>query len=563
MKVLKKNFALKQLTNIVKYILFLIFLLLITIISFSGLSSASEYILRGDEITFMEEKNTVVFNGNASFKSEDFTVTADKFVVNTAETMLWGENNIVITSEQSTVYGSSLEFNYETEMGTLYGAEGNIGELNFSGSSLNLISTSPVEGVLDDAEFTPCIREEPHYHFKAKEIRINPDNTLGIYDIVPYIGPIPVFYLPYYSVTYDPENKDQPITSTFPLPTIGYKQGVGVTVEFNYPYQLSKNNSGKFYYWKAGDEEKDIDFTHNYNITDNLKYRINYNYLYKYDTEDDVVDEEEEEVSTSLAYSRDRFDIETGLFRNLLKNDNKNLYFIDSGYRFQSGINAHLRQEYDREEMTAESYSLSSNRWWVNWNLKYVDGEDYNYYPYLSLGFPRYFGFSPYYSFGRVENGGVELDKYRTGYNFNYSLALPLGFSYQLSHDYRIDHYKSGYDQNYHYRRLNTGFRFSRDLSEQFALSTAIFYEENTVTGSSPLPDDREDEEELLKPSFSIDLKGELPQSAWALDSDGIYNLRTEEWDEITLRVRKKEDCFTAFVGYEFIDKAVVWGLEL
>ena len=507
MSMLEQMIASNSSAKKIKYILFVFSFLIIITVVFSDLSSASEYILRGDEITFMEEKNTVIFKGNASFKSEDFTVKADRFVVNTAETMLYGENNIVITSEQSTVYGSRLKFNYETEKGTLYGAEGNIGKLNFSGSSLNIISASPVEGVLDDASFTPCIREEPHYHFKATEIRINPDNTLGIYNIVPYIGPVPVFYLPYYSVTYDPDNEDQPITSTYPLPTIGYKQGVGLTVEFNYPYQLSKNNSGKFYYWKAGDEEKDIDFTHNYRITDNLKYRLNYNYLYEYDTEDDVVDEEEEEISTSLAYSKNSFDIEAGVFRDLLKDENKNLYFIDSGYSFQNGINAHLRQEYDQEEMTAESYSLRSNRWWVNWNLKYIDGEDYNYYPYLSLGFPRYFGFSPYYSFGRVENGGVELDKYRTGYNFNYSLGLPFGFSYHLRHAYRLDHYQSGYDQNYHYRRLNTGFRFSRDLTERFSLNSGLFYEENTVTGSSPLPDDREDEDELLKPSLSINLK--------------------------------------------------------
>jgi LPS-assembly protein len=548
-----------------KKIIFIFLISLILILSFSAYSaaSASGYTLRGDEISFREQENIIIFAGNASFNSDDFTIKADRFVVDTAAKTVKGDGEVLLSSDRNELSGESLEYNYQTDQGTLYGAETEIGELKLSGSRLNILSTSPVEGVLDDAEFTPCIREEPHYHFKAKEIRINPDNTVGIYSIVPYVLNVPVFYLPYYSVTYDSEDGEESLTSTYPFPTIGYEQGVGVTVEFSYPYQLSENNSGKFHYWKAGDEEKDINFEHNYKFSDNLSFKVKYDYLYEYDTDEDVIDEEEEEASASLYYSRDRLNLETGLYRDLMKNEDKNLYFIETGYSFKSGINARLRQEYDDEERTSETYVLSGNSRPISWNLKYVDGESYNYYPYLSLNFPAYYGFRPYTSFGRVENGGVELNKYRLGYNFNYNLDLPLGFSYHLGHRYRLDHYRNGYDQNYHYRRLNTGIRYRKQLTDRINLNTALFYIENTIGGESPLPDDREDEDELLRPSLSLDLKGELPQSAWSIDSDGEYNLRTEEWDEITLRIRKKEDCFNAFVGYEFIEESIVFGLEL
>jgi LPS-assembly protein len=548
-----------------KKIIFALLISSLLIIFCSTFSAAADsgYILRADEITFMEQQNIIIFAGNASFSSADFIIKAARIEVDTAAKTVKGEGDVLLSSAQNEISGDSLEYNYESDQGTLYGAKTEIGELKISGSRLKILSTSPVEGVLDQAEFTPCIREEPHYHFEAKEIRINPDNTVGIYSIVPHILNVPVFYLPYYSVTYDSENGEQNLVRTFPFPTIGYEYGVGVTVEFSYPYKFNDKNSGKFYYWKAGDEEKDINFEHNYKLNDDLSFKLSYDYLYEYDTDDNVIDEEEEEASTSLYYSRDRLDLETGIFRDLLKDENKNLYFIDAGYRFKSGINARLRQEYNQEEKTAEKYVLSGNSRPINWNLKYVDGESYNYYPYLSLSFPGVYGFSPYTAFGRVENGGVELNKYRIGYNFSYNLNLPLGFSYHLRHNYRLDHYRSGYDQNYHYRRLNTGIRHQKQLTEKITLNTALFYIENTVGGESPLPDDREDEDELLRPSISLDFKGELPQSAWSLDSDGEYNLRTEEWDEITLRIRKKEDCFNAFVGYEFIDQSIVFGLEL
>jgi len=538
-------------------------LALFLLMQISSASTAAEYVLTADQIIFREEENTILFKGNALFESADFSVSADQMLVNRERKTVKGENNIVIKTADNEIFGDSLEFNYENEEGTLYGAESRIGELNIAGSRLEITSFSPVEGFLDDAFFTPCIREEPHYHFKAREIVINPDNTLDIFSIIPHIAGIPVFYLPYYSVRYSSEDGEESLVSTYPLPTVGYEQGVGVTVEFSYPYQINEKNSGRFYYWKGGDSEKDINFRHDYKITDNLNFRARYDYLYRYDTEDDVLDDEEEEAAASLAYRKGPFDIETGLFRDLLKDEEQDLYFIDSGYSFKNGIRADLRQEYSSEERTAESYSLKSSRWWLNWNLKYVDGESYNYYPYLSLSTPRYFGFRPNFAFGRVENGGIELDKYRSGYNFSWSRGLPFGFSYHLNHSFRFDHYKSGYDQNYYYRRLNTGFRYSRNLGQRLSLNSSLFYQENTVTGKSPLPDDREDEDELLKPSLSIDLKGELPQSAWSLDSDAVYDLNTEEWDEITVRVRKKEDCFNAFVGYEFIDESIVFGLEL
>jgi LPS-assembly protein len=81
--------------------------------------------------------------------------------------------------------------------------------------------------------------------------------------------------------------------------------------------------------------------------------------------------------------------------------------------------------------------------------------------------------------------------------------------------------------------------------------------------GSTPLVDDREEEERLLKPSISLDIRGDYPDSAWALEADGSFDLSSEEWDEINLRLRKKEDCFDFFIGYEFVDKSINFGLSI
>lgn len=572
-----------------------IFLLFIFSVSFTA--AAADYVLQGDQIIFMKEKGLVIFEGKPSFEAEDFTLRAERFEVDTKNKTLTAFNSVVISSAQGELEGEALEYNYQAETGTLYGAQGSLGEIYYSGSKLNLLSASPVKAVLNQAQFTPCSRKEPHYHFKAKEIRINPDNTLTIYDIVPYIANIPVFYLPYYSVTYDPEGEaGEQLSNTFPLPELGYESAKGISLEFSYPYLISENNRGRIYYWKAGSgEERDEirEFTNNHRLSNNLTFKNRYYYNYDYDFEDDLLEDEEEEFSSYLDYQNGSFAVETGLIRDLMPAEPIDKLFIDAVYSFQnglktairkeygldeekfiktvyktsyhfdSGINALFRQEYDSQELLKENYKLNSSQRAVKWDLKYTAGEDYNYYPYLELSFPTFYKTKTALGFGRVENAGVELNKIRLNLNYSSSFELKAGFSYHLNYNYRLDHYRSGYSQNYHYSALNTGFKYRRKLSSKFTFNTSLFFEQDKIYGNTPLVDDREEEERLLKPAAAVDLQGKYPDSAWSIDSAGIYNLDSKQWEEINLRLRKKEDCFDLFIGYEFIEDSITFGLEL
>jgi len=583
----------------IKLILFSFFLA--ALISSSAVQAAAEvenYLLRGDEITFSQETGIVIFSGNAYFESADFVVRADKFELDTKNKVLRASGNVLIKSEKDDLKGNSLEYNYGEETGNLYGADGSLGEIYFSGSRLDIFSTSPLEGVFEEAEFTPCRREDPHYHFKAKEIKINPDNTLTIYDIVPYIGDIPVFYLPYYSVTYDPgvSEGDGQFTDTFPVPQLGYDTEKGITVEFSYPYQIGSSNSGQIYYWKAGsDLERDEEriFSNQHQFTANLSFKNKYYYLYDYDFDDEELDDEEENFISSFEYSRTNYRVEAGYVADLMPEDTENKLFVDAGYSFKNGLNTGFRkeynldldkvdktvytadfqfqtgvkssliQEYDSQDLIKEKYVLSNKQTPVNWRLIYQSGEDYNYYPYLDLSFPDFYSFKAAVGAGRVENGGVELNKYRFNLNYNNSWQLPAGYSYHLSGSYRLDHYRSSYDQNYHYLDLNTGFRYQNQFAQKTGLKAALFYKEERTIGQSPLVDDREDEERLLNPFLSIEIEGDYPDSIWSVETESSYDLDAEKWDEINLRFRKKEDCFDLFIGYEFIADSINFGLSI
>jgi len=551
----------------------IIILSLIFSISFTAAVSAAEvepgdnYVLRADDITFLQAEGLVLFEGNASFKSSDFIVESNKITVDTNTKTIKALDGVVIHSDKDDLYGDSLTYNYESEEGELYGAEGSIGKLNFSGKTLKILSVSPVEGEIESATFTPCIREEPHYHYKAKEVKINDDNTMDIFHIVPYIWKIPVFYLPYYSVTYDPNDEEDPLKSTYPMPKLGYDSDRGITAELNYPYQINDKNSGEIYYLTEGREYDRYEvrrITNYYQLTDYLTIKNRYDYLYNYDLDDEELDDYEEEFFSSLKYARDQYALEAGIGRDLRAEDNENRYLLTGRYRFLNGLNTSFRQEYDFDwERVKERYLMTYNQNSINWNLKYIDGESYNYYPYLTLNFPSVLGVRTTLGTGRVENGGIELNKERVNLRYNFAYPLAKGISYHLGYNYRLDHYRSSYDYNYHYTSLNTGFRYNTRLNQKMKLNSSLFFEKNYPWGQSPLTDDREDEERYIKPGLSLNVDRDLEQSSFKISSNAIYDLDLEDWDEVNLRFIQNEDCYSFYLNYEFIDETFSFGFEI
>ncbi|SFL18792.1 LPS-assembly protein LptD [Halanaerobium salsuginis] len=545
--------------------LLLIFLLIVQPLQAEEVTT-DNYILEAEQIIFKQEQNLVFFQGDPSFKTTNITVFADKMKVDTANKIVTAEANVIISSDKNDLYGEKLIYNYETEQGELYGVKGTVGELHLTGEKLNILSVSPLTGEIESATFTPCSRKSPHYYYWSKQVKINADNTLDIYHIVPHIKKIPIFYLPYYSVTYDPSDEEHPFKDSSPIPKIGYNNDRGVTVDFNYPYRLTDSNYGNLHYITEGTDEERYEtrtFTNYQRLTETLTLKNRYYYLYNYDIDDEELDDEDEEYYTSLVYRKNRLRLEAGFGRDLMEEEKKSRQFIAGGYSLKNGLAMSFRQEFHEQQKMKESYSLSFNKYPIRWNLRYRDGYDYNYYSYLTVSLPAWYGLRTTLASGRVENYGVELNKNRLNLNYRYHLPLPAGFSYHLNYNYRLDDYMSGYNSNYYYTQINTGLRYRKKLNEKLTLNSALFYQRNHAWGISPLADDREDEDHYWKPALSLNIKRPLPNSSISLETDAKYDIDLEDWDEINLRVRQNEDCYSLYIGYDLVDNAFSFGIEI
>ncbi|RCW43830.1 MULTISPECIES: LPS export ABC transporter periplasmic protein LptC [unclassified Halanaerobium] len=548
--------------NIIKNAAYIITVTALLVFVNGSVSAEEDYTIKGDEIIFSQQKAEMIVSGNAVFSSEEFSILSERLKVDSEKKLIISPVKVVLISGSQKVTGESMEYNYEEEKGTIYGAESSLGELNFGSKKLNITAVSPLELNMTDGEFTPCIREKPHYHFKAKEIRVHPDKTITLHHIVTYIGKVPAFYLPYYAAEYNySEDGEGEFKDAMPIPQIGYESGKGMTVEFSYPYQTSEKNSGNIYYWQAGDDEDTREFINKYQITDNLSWQNRYKYLYIYDSDDEEVDEHDEEFFSTLNYRKNSLSISGGIGEDLLADERR--YLLTYSQTYLPGLRGRMRQEYNEDGLVKELYVLNSSMHKIRWNLKYVDGEDYNYYPFLDLYFPTLVkGITTSVGFGEVENGGVRLNKQVGRINMNYSYKLIGNLRYHLRHNYRFHNYEGDYE-NYHIFNLYTGFTHSRKFKNRMRLNTRLFFDKMEVSGTSPLPDDREDEETFIRPGMTLNIPSDLPQSSWQLSADAAYKIETEKWDEITAKITKVEDCFKFFVGYEFIDGNYLFGIEI
>ncbi len=58
-------------------------------------------------------------------------------------------------------------------------------------------SVDPVRSYGHDVMFTSCDHEEPHYHFVARELKLQPGGTLVARNVLVYFGDVGVFWLPF------------------------------------------------------------------------------------------------------------------------------------------------------------------------------------------------------------------------------------------------------------------------------------------------------------------------------------------------------------------------------
>ncbi|MBC7321005.1 LPS-assembly protein LptD, partial [bacterium] len=217
------------------------YIVLILISTINTLAYANSPVrLKGDHITISQE--LVVAVGNIYAEYKDIILKASYLELDPKTWILKAEGNVSVTQEKNTLTGERLILFLKEDKFQLDNVKGEVTDRNVKGfiyirgSSLERDPEGSIKGKW--MSFTTCDLETPHYHIKARELEIYPQERLYARDVSFYIGNTKIFSLPYYNLLFDYPDR-QPF-----IPEIGNSTDKGYYIKTFYSHYQSRDLYG-------------------------------------------------------------------------------------------------------------------------------------------------------------------------------------------------------------------------------------------------------------------------------------------------------------------------------
>ena len=204
-----KNKIIKKITGIITFFAIFLFSLFPTtynlLPSTSFLPSAfaedvkdakEPIVVNGDRVEYLYEQKKIVGVSNVLITYKNTTLTCDRIEVDMETKEAVAEGNVVLMQKESTVRGEKVHYNFDTKQGTIIEAEARMKPWYGKGKEASKINDD--EYVLTRGSLTTCDLPNPHYRVYAKQIKMYSGDRVEAYNVVAFIGKLPVFYFPYY-----------------------------------------------------------------------------------------------------------------------------------------------------------------------------------------------------------------------------------------------------------------------------------------------------------------------------------------------------------------------------
>ncbi|MDX2044666.1 MAG: putative LPS assembly protein LptD [Acidobacteriota bacterium] len=194
--------------------------------------SAESQIVQGD---------TYICTGSVQVTYADVVIIADRATYNEVTYDLLAEGNVYFEQQGQRLTGDRIEFNYKNRRGTITNST-TFTNRTPDGTTL-VIDSSRAEKInidtfiLENAKLTACQEAVPKWAFTAKRARIQKDKRAKIYNALLRIKNVPVFYLPYASISISKKDR----SSGFLLPSTGASSIRGRTLNLAYYQTLGQS----------------------------------------------------------------------------------------------------------------------------------------------------------------------------------------------------------------------------------------------------------------------------------------------------------------------------------
>jgi len=189
-----------------------------------------------------ENARVVVYEGNVDVRIGTYRLQADKVTVYEAENRIVAEGSVVFDqADIQRITGSKAEWNYRTKTGYFINSTGFTNQTQdgtrvyFTADRVERVSLDTI--IVTNAQVTACDEDVPKWSFHASKAKIKTGDRVRIYSPNLRIKDIPVFYLPYASVSIKPRDR----ASGFLTPTFGGSGAKGVRLSTAYYQTLGRS----------------------------------------------------------------------------------------------------------------------------------------------------------------------------------------------------------------------------------------------------------------------------------------------------------------------------------
>ncbi len=151
----------------------------------------------GDRFSYDLKTGVVTGSGDIEVVQDESTLRGDKVIINLSKKVAEIDGDVVATRGADVVEGTRGVYDFENQTGVFYEARGYSDPWYVTAEKIKRASSG--EYSVAGASLTTCDRPHPHYGLKAGSITVVPEERVIARNITLFAGPVPLFYIPYYS----------------------------------------------------------------------------------------------------------------------------------------------------------------------------------------------------------------------------------------------------------------------------------------------------------------------------------------------------------------------------
>jgi LPS-assembly protein len=151
--------------------------------------------IQADSLEYREESQQMIATGNVVIQYGNETMRADYVAVDTETKDAAARGNVIMLRDEWEWRGDELDYNFDTKIGDFGTFEGQSGNYYIIAEESERSAAGDYE--MKNVTATTCDKDDMEFRMWASRATLTADNKVKARNVVPFLGPIPFFYLPF------------------------------------------------------------------------------------------------------------------------------------------------------------------------------------------------------------------------------------------------------------------------------------------------------------------------------------------------------------------------------